>query len=343
MTRLPVPGADDMQWGDILNDFLQVEHATDGTLKLRGDGTLDAFYSQPTTGIPVTDLANDVQVSLARANAAVMSVNGRSGSVILLKTDVGLGNVDNTADADKPVSTAVQAALNLKATDSVVAHLSGSETLTGKTITSAKYNLLNDANGNTIVVLNAATNAVNYIVFSNAAATFSPILQPNGSDSNISMYIKSRGSGSVRIVPGTDSAQAMQVQNASGSSTVFAVDTTSKRVGVNATAPNSSLHVSGSMATTVVTKTAAYTLTASDSAVFGNASSGAFTLTLPDATTCTGRLYFIKKTDNSANAVTVATTASQTIDGTATKALSAQWKYIKLQSDGSNWQIVGNN
>ena len=31
------------------------------------------------------------------------------------KTQVGLGNVDNTSDADKPVSTATQTALNLKA------------------------------------------------------------------------------------------------------------------------------------------------------------------------------------------------------------------------------------
>ena len=35
--------------------------------------------------------------------------------VTLSKVDVGLGNVDNTADANKPVSTAQQAALNLKA------------------------------------------------------------------------------------------------------------------------------------------------------------------------------------------------------------------------------------
>ena len=32
----------------------------------------------------------------------------------LVKADVGLGNVDNTSDANKPVSTAQQTALNLK-------------------------------------------------------------------------------------------------------------------------------------------------------------------------------------------------------------------------------------
>jgi len=45
---------------------------------------------------------------------AVQSVNGQTGSVTLVAGDVGLGNVDNTSDADKPVSTAQQTALNAK-------------------------------------------------------------------------------------------------------------------------------------------------------------------------------------------------------------------------------------
>ena len=46
---------------------------------------------------------------------AVVSVNGRDGAVELTKADVGLTNVDNTSDINKPVSTATQTALNLKA------------------------------------------------------------------------------------------------------------------------------------------------------------------------------------------------------------------------------------
>lgn len=48
-------------------------------------------------------------------SGAVDSVAGKTGVVTLVKSDVGLGNVDNTSDADKPVSTATQTALNLKA------------------------------------------------------------------------------------------------------------------------------------------------------------------------------------------------------------------------------------
>lgn len=36
MTRLPIPGSDNDIWGNILNDFLSVEHNADGTLKTSG-------------------------------------------------------------------------------------------------------------------------------------------------------------------------------------------------------------------------------------------------------------------------------------------------------------------
>lgn len=51
----------------------------------------------------------------AQANT-VTSVNGYTGTIVLAKGDVGLGNADNTPDANKPVSTAQQAALDAKLT-----------------------------------------------------------------------------------------------------------------------------------------------------------------------------------------------------------------------------------
>ena len=44
----------------------------------------------------------------------VTSVNNKTGAVTLAKGDVGLSNVDNTSDANKPISNATQAALNDK-------------------------------------------------------------------------------------------------------------------------------------------------------------------------------------------------------------------------------------
>jgi hypothetical protein len=51
----------------------------------------------------------------ASAAAPVQSVAGRTGVVALAKADVALGNVDNTSDVNKPISTATQTALDLKA------------------------------------------------------------------------------------------------------------------------------------------------------------------------------------------------------------------------------------
>ena len=44
----------------------------------------------------------------------VASVAGKTGTVVLAKADVGLSNVDNSADLDKPISSAVQTALDGK-------------------------------------------------------------------------------------------------------------------------------------------------------------------------------------------------------------------------------------
>ena len=61
-------------------------------------------------------LASDSPATLAdwkevAAAGQVVSVAGRSGAVTLAKADVGLSNVDNTADADKPISTATATAI----------------------------------------------------------------------------------------------------------------------------------------------------------------------------------------------------------------------------------------
>lgn len=59
--------------------------------------------------LPVSVLTNAVNSA-----APVQSVAGKTGIVTLVKSDVGLSNADNTSDANKPVSTAQQTALNLK-------------------------------------------------------------------------------------------------------------------------------------------------------------------------------------------------------------------------------------
>ncbi len=228
MARLPVPGSDDGQWGDILNEFLSVSLNSDGTLVDGAVGTnsiqdgsivatkvaasyIDGLATTPSlrtlgTGstqampgnrtldlisLAVTDIDanNNKLINLTNPTAAQdaatkdyvdteiaaasipdgdkgdITVSGsgatwtiddgvvtdtklastdladisgltpsdddvlqrKSGAwtnrtpaqlkldLSLTKSDVGLGNVDNTSDANKPVSTATQTALDLKA------------------------------------------------------------------------------------------------------------------------------------------------------------------------------------------------------------------------------------
>jgi hypothetical protein len=78
----------------------------------------DLFVVVDITGAPVT---KKVAAQYLAALSPVQSVAGKTGTVAITKIDVGLGNVDNTTDAGKPISAATQAALDGKAS---VAHKS---------------------------------------------------------------------------------------------------------------------------------------------------------------------------------------------------------------------------
>ena len=83
-----------------------------------------------------------------------------------------------------------------------------------------------------------------------------------------------------------------------------------------------------------------YTLTALDFGLVVEASGGARTVTLPPAADVPGEIYWIKKGDSSANAVTIDGNASETIDGSATQSLANQHDVKWVQSDGINWYIM---
>ena len=69
-----------------------------------------------------------------------------------------------------------------------------------------------------------------------------------------------------------------------------------------------------------------------------DATSGTFTVTLPTSVGITNKLYIIK--NSGAGVVSVATTSSQTIDGSATPRNLPQYGSLSIQSDGSNWIIT---
>jgi hypothetical protein len=89
--------------GGNLNDFYIV--GVSGTTSIDGHNSWE-----------VGDWIIDTGTSWDRipASNVVVSVAGKVGVVTLIKADVGLPNVDNTSDLNKPISTLTQSALDLK-------------------------------------------------------------------------------------------------------------------------------------------------------------------------------------------------------------------------------------
>lgn len=80
-------------------------------------GAYADLTGKPTLGTAAATAATDYATAAqgATADSALQPNGNGSGLTGLTKGQVGLGNVDNTSDANKPVSTATQTALNLKA------------------------------------------------------------------------------------------------------------------------------------------------------------------------------------------------------------------------------------
>jgi hypothetical protein len=78
MTRLPTPGGDNGQWGSILNDFLEVEHNGDGTLKRAGEIDSAVQSVNGKSGNSITLAASDISAiatSQVGANSGVASLD----------------------------------------------------------------------------------------------------------------------------------------------------------------------------------------------------------------------------------------------------------------------------
>lgn len=90
----------------------------------------------------------------------------------------------------------------------------------------------------------------------------------------------------------------------------------------------------------VATETTTDTLTVSDDTVLADATSAAFTLTLPTAVGNTGKTFTIKKIDSTVNLVTIDGDGSETIDGDANRKLATQYESITLVSNNVSWSIA---
>jgi hypothetical protein len=91
----------------------------------------------------------------------------------------------------------------------------------------------------------------------------------------------------------------------------------------------------------ITSTTSARDCTQSDRNVLADATEAAFRVTLPSASLCPGKAYTVKKTDSSAHAVTIVSTAGQTIDGATAHYLRSQYSAVDLVSNCTDWFVTG--
>lgn len=98
---------------------------------------------------------------------------------------------------------------------------------------------------------------------------------------------------------------------------------------------------SGAIVFPIVSKTTNYSIALTDYTIGFDCTAGALIGTLPNAATCTGYIFNIKKIDSSVvNNLTIATTGGQTIDGSASLTIVNPQTSVMVQSTGSAWWIL---
>jgi hypothetical protein len=176
-------------------------------------GALNTF-----TAIPNASLDNS-SVTYNGVNVAL----GASGTITASTTaalTIGTGLTGTSFNGSTPITIAI---------DSTVATLTGTQTLTNKTITAPKIDLINDTNGNEILGLSPTTSAVDYLTVKNGIGVGVPLhVYADGTSTNIGLHIQPKGSGLVTISDGTDFNKGIRFRSSgSAASAVTLLDAVS--------------------------------------------------------------------------------------------------------------------
>lgn len=158
MARLPSPGADNGVWGNILNEFLAVEHNSDGTLKASGTiaGKADNSAVVHIAGSETVTGNKDFTGTLSKSGAAVVvTTDSRLSDA---RTPTTHASTHATAGSDPISATSIGAVSTTGGGKEGVAAATASTTSTTVNLTNGNVQSLTLAS-NTTITLSGATNS----------------------------------------------------------------------------------------------------------------------------------------------------------------------------------------
>jgi len=152
MARLPVPGSDDGNWGQILNDYLSASHNADGTLKTGVVNNASLQNSSVTQAkLSTANSASGGQVLSTDGSQLSWTTVSSSGSVADASSTVK-GLVQLAGDLAGTATAPTVPGLATKADNSATVHTTGNESIGGvKNFTGTLQ-----AGGQAVVVTNDA-------------------------------------------------------------------------------------------------------------------------------------------------------------------------------------------
>ena len=187
------------------------------------------------------------------------------------------------------------------AIDSTVVTLTGTQTLTNKTLTTPIIGQINDVNSNEILLLTPVTSATDYFTLKNGIGVGVPLhIVAEGLSTNIGLHIQPKGSGLVTISDGTDFNKGIRFRSSSSAASAITLldavssagrvvtlpDATTTLVGRDTTDTLTNKSISGS--TNTLTNIANASLTNSAITINGTSTSLGGSINVGTVTSVTG-------------------------------------------------------
>jgi hypothetical protein len=333
---------------DVDPNFATKTYADDA-VSTHNDDTTNVHGIADTAALATKSYADTAEADAITAAGTAADTKIATAVAALTKSSVGLANVDNTSDANKPVSTATQTALDAKAslagatfTGNVEVDgnlvVDGDFTVNGTNFSASATSITIEDNMVQLAHQNAANTVDLGIVvgYNDGAAKHSGIVRDVSADKwKLFKGVTSEPSTTVDFTQGSlDALQvgALEATTVTPSSGIVFSDGTQTKEGVQSRTP-------------IIQKTASYTLSAlteRDSMIeMGSAS--AITLTVPtNATVAWPVGTSIDILQTGAGQVTIAPAAGVTINGTPGLKLRTQWSGVTLFKRAENtWVVYG--